>query len=281
MTPKQARARLREIASQPEPWPLAEAALLLAVDEYPGLDPAPYLAYLAELAERVRTRSLIPLAVSEDLSDAAGGPRDALLHVLLTEEGFVGNREQYYDPRNSYLNEVIDRRRGIPITLCLVALAVARAVHLPLFAVSFPAHFLVRWQDGEDNGYLDLFNHGARLSRDDLRGWWQQIMAGAPWDERVLAPPSDRQILVRVLNNLKVIYVQAKQYAPAIAVVEKMLLLDPDTPDHYRTLGYLHGGALSPVKAIEYLKRYLALAPEAEDAERVREHLRALAGLLR
>jgi regulator of sirC expression with transglutaminase-like and TPR domain len=278
VTREEARERLREVASQPEPWPLGEAALLLAIDEYPELATERYLAYLAELAERVQTRSLIPLAFSEEEDDASG-PRDALLHVLLVEEGFRGNREQYYDPRNSYLHEVIDRRRGIPITLAVVALAVARGAGLPLYGVSFPAHFLLRWQE-RDAGYTDLFNRGARLTREDLRGWWEQIMPGAAWDERVLAPAGDRQVLVRVLNNLKVIYAQGRRYDRAIAAVEKMLLLDPDTADHYRTLGYLHGSALSLGKAIEFLERYLALAPDAEDAEQVREHLRALIGTI-
>lgn len=274
MTAQEARERLQEIALQPEPWPLAEAALLLAVDDYPDLDPRRYLAYLSELAERVKTRAMITLAFSDDEQDASG-PRDALLHVLLTEERFTGNREQFYDPRNSYLNEVIDRRRGIPITLSIVGLAVAREAGFPVSGVSFPAHFLLCWQRGQDAGYLDLFR-GERVSREDLRGWWQQIMAGAPWDESVLAPAPDRQILVRMLNNLKVIYAQARQYRRAITVSEKMLLVDPETPDHYRALGYLHGSAHSMAEAVEYLERYLALAPDAEDADQVRQHLREL-----
>lgn len=278
MNAQEARERLQEVASQPEPWPLAEAALLLAVDDYPDLEPSLYLAYLAELAERVKTRAMITLAVSEG-EENGSGPRDALLHVLFTEEGFEGNREQYYDPRNSYLNEVIDRRRGIPITLSLVGLAVARDAGLPVTGVSFPAHFLLRWRQGAETGYLDLFNHGALLSRDNLRGWWSQITAGAPWDERVLAPASDRQILVRVMNNLKVIYTQARQFGRAITAAEKMLLIDPDTPDHYRTLGYLHGSAHSMAQAAEYLEAYLSLAPDAEDADQIREHLRDLGDL--
>jgi regulator of sirC expression with transglutaminase-like and TPR domain len=275
MNTQEARERLQEVASQPEPWPLAEAALLLAVDDYPDLDPAPYLAYLDELAERVRTRATITLAFSDEEDDASG-PRDALLHVLLTEEGYTGNREQYYDPRNSYLNEVIDRRRGIPITLSLVGLAVARRAGLPLYGVSFPAHFLLRWQRGEDSGYLSLFNSGARLSREDLQGWWGQIMAGAPWEESILTPTSDRQLLVRVLNNLKVIFAQARQFQRAITAAEKILLLDPETPDHHRVLGYLHGSASSFTRATEYLERYLALAPHAEDADQVRKQLQGL-----
>ena len=105
-------------------------------------------------------------------------------------------------------------------------------------------------------------------------------MAGAPWDERVLQPAADRHILLRVLNNLKVIHANAREYERAIPVVEKMLLLDPMTAAHHRTLGYLHGSARSFGKAIEHLERYLALAPHVPDAEEVREQLRALAGAL-
>lgn len=276
MNAQEARERLQEVASRPEPWPLAEAALLLSVDDYPELEPAPYLAYLAELADRVRTRAMITLTLSEDEGDGSG-PRDALLHVLLVEEGFAGNRDQYYDPRNSYLNEVIDRRRGIPITLSLVGLTVARQAGLPLAGVSFPAHFLLRWEQGVEAGYLSLFNGGSAVSREDLRGWWGQIMAGAPWDERSLSPTSDQQILVRVLNNLRLIYTQSQQYGRAITATEKMLLLDPDTPDHHRVLGYLHDSDHAPAKAREEMERYLALAPDAEDALQVRARLRGLA----
>jgi regulator of sirC expression with transglutaminase-like and TPR domain len=275
MNAQEARERLQEVSSLPEPWPLAEAALLLAIDDYPELELSPYLAYLAELADRVRTRAMIPLAVSGG-DECESGPSDAFLHVLLAEEGYSGNREQFYDPRNSYLNEVIDRRKGVPITLSLVGLAVARGAGLPVAGVSFPAHFLLRWQQGRDVRYLDLFNNGASLSREDLRSWWSQIMAGASWEERVLSPASDRQILVRVLNNLRLIYTQARKYHRAITVAEKMLLLDPETADHYRALGYLHGSAHSLEKAAEYLEQYLALAPDAEDAEQVRTQLRGL-----
>jgi regulator of sirC expression with transglutaminase-like and TPR domain len=274
MTPEEARERLQQVASGPEPWPLAEAALLLAVDEYPGMDPAPYLEQLTGLATRVgaRVRATRSLAEGGDAAVAL----DALLHVLLAEEGYAGNPEEYYDPRNSCLNEVIDRRRGIPITLSVVAIAVARRAGLPLAGVGFPAHFLVRWGEGEEKIFIDLFHGGARPSREELQVWWARATGGSAWDEKALQPASDRQILLRVLNNLKMIYARTRQFDRTLRVIEKMLLLDPFTPDHYRALGYLHGGAKSLGKAIEYLERYLALAPDAPDAGEVRQQLRAI-----
>jgi regulator of sirC expression with transglutaminase-like and TPR domain len=278
MAPEEARERLEQVAAGPEPWPLAEAALLLAVDECPGLEPAPYVERLAELATRVgvRVSAARPLAEAGEEDVAL----DALLHVLVAEEGYAGNREEYYDPRNSYLNVVMDRRRGIPITLSIVAIAVAREAGLPLAGVGFPAHFLVRWDRGDERLFVDLFNGGARRSHEELRVWWARATDGSPWDERALEPASDRQILLRVLNNLKMIYAQTRQFDATIRVVEKMLVLDPFTPDHYRALGYLHGGARSLGKAITYLERYLALAPDAPDADEVRQQLRAINGAI-
>src|SRR5438128_11509643 len=166
MTPEEARGRLAEwVREQPERWPLAEGALLLAVDDYPQLEPAGYLGYLEELGERVRR-----------LLDSPRPPATAAIAALTTvvfdEQGFRGNTEEYYDPRNSYLNEVIDRRMGLPITLSVIAIEVARRSGLPVSGVGFPRHFLMRYEDEPRPRILDPFHHCRELSREELLHQW-------------------------------------------------------------------------------------------------------------
>jgi regulator of sirC expression with transglutaminase-like and TPR domain len=270
MTAEAARGRLAAwVEEQPGRWPLAEAALLLAVDEYPDLDPEPHLVYLDQLAARVLDRCSGP-------EPPAGEAIAALRDVLFGEEGFQGNTEEYSDPRNSYLNEVLERRTGLPITLSVVVIEVARRAGLPVSGVGFPTHFIVRYEDHPEPHFLDPFHQGRGLSREALMRRWRRMAHGAPWQEAALAALPDVRVLVRVLTNLKVVYTQRQEFRRAVCVQEKLALLEPAEALHQRDLGYLHFACREPGRALGYLERYLKLAPHAEDRDQVLQHLRAI-----
>lgn len=225
MDPGAARIELQRLLYQaPDPFPLDRAALLLAVDEYPDLDLALYEAQLDGYAMQVRDR--LGQAPPEE-------PRlrlTALRRVLFEDEGFHGNREQYYDVRNSYLNEVLDRKLGIPISLATVVLGVARRLAWPMHGVSFPAHFLVRYAAERDPLAIDAFHGGLILGTDELEERWR-LNTGhpAPPVEQMLRPASSRNILLRMLNNIRLVHTNRGDYQLADHAVEKMLLIDPNS----------------------------------------------------
>jgi regulator of sirC expression with transglutaminase-like and TPR domain len=200
---------------------LARAALLIASEEYPGLDILRYVAKLEAMAAAVRART----AGTEDpLAKIA-----QLNRYLFGERGFQGNAEDYYDPRNSFLNEVIDRRLGIPITVSVIYIEVARRIGLPLQGVGMPGHFIVKHPGPEEDIYIDPFNRGRLLSREACEELVQQIYGEpVPFQETFLATVSKKQILSRLLSNLKAIYIQRQQYLKALSVVERLLLIDAD-----------------------------------------------------
>ena len=252
------RERFAAIAELPdERIDLAEAALWIAAEEQPGLDPAPWLARLDAMAARLRPRL-------EGVRD----PRDrvALLAGFLEEEiGLRGNAEDYYDPRNSLLNEVLTRGLGIPITLALVYMEVGRRVDVPLHGVGFPGHFLLR-HSRHDQLLFDPFDGGRPLTEEDCRSMLDQLSGGTlPYDARLLKPSSPRQILVRMLNNLWRIYLHRGDFLRTLSVLDRVLLLDPDDVGARRDRGLLSLRWGDPTRGIDDLERYLALEPEAPD----------------
>jgi regulator of sirC expression with transglutaminase-like and TPR domain len=246
---------------------LAQAALLIARIEYPGLDPAPYLARLDALGEGARKRIQRWVDETGDYSPAA---RLAGLNAYLFEEqGFVGNRAQYEDPRNSYLNEVLDRRTGIPITLSLVYMEVARRAGMRMEGVNFPGHFLVRFADGAPGGaILDPFHRGAVLSKNDCRRMLEQHGgADVAFDVDVMATATPTQIVVRMLLNLKRIYVHMRSFPQARDVTELLLAVSPSALSELRDRGLLafHLNDLSG--ALRDLQTYLRLSSMSEPGE--------------
>ena len=209
--------------------PLDEAALALAAEEYPGLDVRACLDRLDDLAERApgRRRRLHGLA---DL----GGPRQ----VLFKEEGFRGNEKDYYDARNSYLNQVLERRLGIPITLSLLFMEVGRRAGLPLAGVGFPGHFLVKLELGYGRElFIDAYNEGELLSADECKARFKHLVHGREFDARFLQSVPPRQLLARMLHNLKKIYVEQGDDVRAFWVIDRLLLLHPDAMDEVRDRG--------------------------------------------
>ena len=237
-------------------------ALLIAAEEYPDLMVEDYLGKLDDMAERVRQRLY-----------ADAGPHETvarLNQVLFEEEGFRGDDKEYYDPRNSYLNEVIDRRIGIPITLSAVYGEVARRVGFELQGIGFPGHFLLKHVTTGGEILIDVFYRGKILTHDDCRVRLKQNFKDKlEFHPRQLQSTTPRLMLFRILNNLKGIYVNCREHARALAAVERMLLLVPDSPSEVRDRGILLSGVGRPLEGIGELARYLKLKPNAPDRERV------------
>jgi regulator of sirC expression with transglutaminase-like and TPR domain len=200
---------------------LARAALLIASEEYPGLDILRYVAKLEVMAAAVRpgvTMADDPLVKIEHLNA-----------YLFEERGFRGNSQEYYDPRNSFLNEVLDRKLGIPITVSVVYMEVGRRVGMALQGVAMPGHFIVKYAGPGGDIYIDPFNEGRILSREACEELIQQVYGEpVPFQETFLATVTKKQILVRLLMNLKAIYMHSKDYLKALSVVQRLLLLQPD-----------------------------------------------------
>src|SRR5436853_5655162 len=196
MTPAEARDAFTRLLQTPEPaLDLAEAALLIAAEEYPDLRPAVYLNQIARMGTELKQRIRAEVEPQRVVGKANA--------YLFDELHFKGNREEYYDPRNSFLNEVLDRRVGIPITLAVLYVAVGERAGLPVRGVGMPGHFLVKYSPSNGEIFIDAFN-GRTLSRDECAKMLGE-MYGEGFEMRpsMLQPSTKRQILARVLNNLK------------------------------------------------------------------------------
>jgi regulator of sirC expression with transglutaminase-like and TPR domain len=255
-----------EVVGAPEPeLDLALGAFHIARIEHPALIPIHHLKRLDELAA---------------MSDVAG-LHDALhaLHrlreFLFDEQGFQGNTHDYYDPRNSCLNDVLDRKLGIPITLALVMMEVGARVGLRLFGVGLPGHFVVSAQVGSDRVLLDPFDGGAVLTFERATDLVSRAVGRTvKLTEPHFAVCSKRQILARMLQNLKSIYVTRSQWAKGVEVMRRLLMVDPDTPGHVRDRGSMLVKAGLYREGVADWEQYLTRAPEAADAESVRRQLR-------
>ena len=253
---------------------LAHACLLIAQDAYPELHVERYLGDIERMA--MRLRGLMP-------ETSAPEERVAVLNQFLFEDlGFRGNTEEYYDPRNSYLNDVLDRKVGIPISLSVVYMAVGRRVGLPLEGISFPGHFLVRLRMRAGVLVLDPFTGGAPQSEADLRERLQRVIpAGAtdnvpiselPLDQFIEAA-SNRQILARVLRNLKAIYRETDKPERMLEVLNRMLLVAPESTADLRERGLVYQRLECFRAALKDLSDYVEREPDAPDMDEVRTRL--------
>ena len=252
-----------------ESLPLLPAALLIARDEYPDLDPAPYEALVQAHADHLR----------EEVA-AIGQPplkMAAINRHLFEEVGYSGNHDEYYDPRNSYLNQVLDRRLGNPISLAMVQMEVARRLGVPLDGVSFPGHFLVRLPVDDGLLVMDPFNGGRPLGVDELRERAKPHLGGDIPDDaallHILNPASHRAILVRTLRNLHGVYAEREEWDRAARSADRVLKLTPDQPDALRDRGLAYLKMDYRAGAQRDLARYLHLSPDAKDAAELREQL--------
>ncbi len=227
------------------------------------------LADLDALAGRLKERLVLCADDDQRL--------DRLVELLAAEEKFHGNRRDYYNPRNSFLNEVLASRAGIPVTLSLVYLEVARRVGLPLRGVAFPGHFLTACDCGEETIYLDPFNGGRRLDEAGCRRFYREITGGRDdFSPRFLRPANPRQILARLLGNLKSIYLKNEDWGRALVAVQHLVWLDPRDPEPYRERGALHLQLANYPAAAADFRRYLGGAPDAEDFDEISLTLKEL-----
>jgi len=252
-------------SARDEEIPLFASALLIARDEYPQLADADYEAQLRRFTRRLRkvvTTDQAPAAQLRSLND-----------FLFDELGFSGDDQDYYDPRNSYLNDVLDRRLGNPISLAVVQMELARRLGVTLQGVSFPGHFLVRLPLDEGIVVLDPFQKGRSLDAAELRRRARTHLDTQDIDDqrlaRMLEPASHRAILSRMLRNLKGVYCEREQWDKALRCCDRLLTVDSHQPTEYRDRGQLYMKLGHNRAAREDLNRYLALVPQAEDAESV------------
>jgi regulator of sirC expression with transglutaminase-like and TPR domain len=242
---------------------LAHAALVIARIEFPRLDPDPYLAKLDALGESAR-QVIVQHAPDGDTLCCI----KAVNEHLFGELKFAGNRDKYEDPRNSCLNEVLDRRTGIPISLAVVYLEIARRAGLRVEGVNFPGHFLLRAADepalpAGDFFIIDPFHGGALLSEIDCRELLRQHVGDeAAFDNSLLAPATRHDIVVRMLVNLKRLYVRMRSFPQARFMADLLLTVDPSAISELRDRGLLAYHLQDFAAALRDLEEYLRLAPK-------------------
>jgi regulator of sirC expression with transglutaminase-like and TPR domain len=245
---------------------LGRAALTMAAADYPDLAIDVYLARLEQFAADARAR----LGAETDVYRTI----DVLNNVLFREHGFRGNREDYFDPRNSFLNEVLDRRTGIPISLSVLYMEVAQKIGLPLQGVGFPGHFLVKYTGPNEEIVIDPFSQGEIRSRKNLQTMLNRLYGDkVGFDPDFLAAATKKQILRRMLNNLELIYLRQNDLTKGLSVVERLLVLDPASAVDIRDRGIIYLRLECFKQALEDLQRYISLAPQAEDAEAIRDQI--------
>lgn len=248
---------------------LARAALLVAKEEYPQLSVDLYLARLDQVAEEVKDRlanETAPLLIL-----------DELIRTLYGRRKFSGNRDAYYDPRNSFLNDVLDRGVGIPLTLGIVLLETGWRLGLPLEGVNFPGHFLVRYTGDEVRLIIDPFDEGKIRFEDEAQELLDQGYGGmVAMRDQFLRVASKRDMLIRLLTNLKGIYVKIGDDRRALAVVERLLMITPTAPLQSRSRGMLLARLGRHEEAADQLEAYLRVSPSAEDKQHVEELVQQL-----
>jgi regulator of sirC expression with transglutaminase-like and TPR domain len=241
---------------------LALAALLVAQEEYPQLPLDPYLGRLDILAEETRDRldgETAPLMVMQELLD-----------TLYQRHDFRGNREAYYDPRNSFLNDVLDRGLGIPLTLGIVFLEVGWRLGLPLEGVNFPGHFLVRFHGDAMDLLVDPYDGGALRFQDQAQELLDRIYGGmVRVHDSFLKTARHHEMVARLLTNLKSVYMNVGDHHRALAAVERILLIRPIAPAEIRDRGVILAKLGRRDEALQQLEAYLNVAPEASDSRRI------------
>ncbi|GHO83387.1 SirB1 family protein [Dictyobacter formicarum] len=255
---------------------LAQAALLIASIAYPDLDPVPSLSYLDALARRVKQlHSQISSTTSEQSNplELIG----SLNHVLFEDEHFHGNESDYYNPNNSFLNKVLEEQTGLPITLSLLYMEVGKRAGIPLEGIGFPYHFMVRytWTDGKI--YIDPFARGLLLNETEcLERIQQKTHHRGPLQQHWLEPVTPKQMLVRILNNLKSVYIRHADFTHALAISDLLLLLLPEAGVEQRDRGLLHLELKHYGRAMHDLHTYLELHPKASDRYEIRNHIKQI-----
>ncbi|HEX8994408.1 MAG TPA: transglutaminase-like domain-containing protein [Ktedonobacterales bacterium] len=278
--------RFAAFARQPDAaLRLDEGALMIAEIARPQLDRTHYIHELDALAAEVWAAlgSSARLLRADQAMRRATAQRvlEVMVEVLSRRERFHGADESYSDPRNSFLDAVLDRREGLPITLSIVYLEVARRLGAPLQGVGLPAHFMVKWPLSPDEGgdlYVDVFDHGELLDEATCRQFILRLLS--PQTARTFDPTwsralSVRQILTRVLYNLKLVYLHRGETSSALDVIDRLVLLRPDLPQELRDRGLLRLAMGESLLAAADIAAYLERAPDAPENARLRRRIQA------
>jgi len=244
---------------------LLGGALLIAETEYPQLRPELYIRKIEELA--LRAKSLL-----SETPDAAQSIQ-VLNRVLFEEEQLRGNNDDYYDPRNSFLNDVLDRKLGIPITLAVIYMEIARRIGFPLFGVGMPGHFLLKHYDVDGReSLIDCFESGKILSATDCQRRLNEIYSGQlTLQPNFLGAIPRRQILMRMLNNLRSVYLTRRNFRKGLQIVDLILAIYPRSPEDVKQRAVMLHELGQASRALEDFDLYLKMSPEASDADEIRQ----------
>ena len=267
MHPALARQRFREIALRPESrLDLVEASLVIALEDRPGLDIAPYLEQVGGWSSAIRSR----LEGSRDIERIV----EVMNRVLFDEEGFHGENEDYYDPRSALLNEALDRHAGLPITLSILYMEISRRVGVEASGVSLPGRFLVKFSGDFGQIVVDPFDGGRVLTTIELQKILDAMYGGGVrLREHHLRSYSRHEVLARELAQLKAAYLAQHDLLRAAASVDRLLILDDRDSYEVRDRAAIAMQMHAYTQAIDFFERYLELTPHAEDATRIREQI--------
>jgi regulator of sirC expression with transglutaminase-like and TPR domain len=250
-------------------FPLDRAALTIGLEEYPALDIDAYLRKLDTLAARTQ------VLAGQDQSSS--NILECLKEVLFAQEALRGNTEDYYDPRNSYLNEVLDRKQGIPISISVIYIEVARRIGFQVQGVGFPGHFIVKCAASGREILVDPFNNGRELTVTECQELLDRVYGGSvPMQPAYLSPMEKKSIISRMLFNLKGIYYQREEYNKALSIVERILTLNPGILSEIRDRGLLYMQTSLFAKALADLEHYLAHTDSPEDLAYIQGHIKTL-----
>ena len=250
---------------------LARAALLIAATEYPSLNIERELFRIDEIAEGIAPRM-------DD--DAPLYQLNTLSEYLFDELKFAGNHTNYHDPRNSFLNDVIERRVGIPITLSLLYIEVGKRLGVPLLGIGMPGHFIVRHRD-ESDVFVDPFHGGILLSEDECAERVKQATQGAlTWDRSYLQPVRSREFIARMLRNLKVVYLQRRNYERVLATIDRVIALLPQDAVEFRDRGVVNYRLGNYTDALEDLHVYITSGEAVSDGVTVQRLMDQIRGRL-
>jgi regulator of sirC expression with transglutaminase-like and TPR domain len=252
------------LAGRDESMELDQAALNLATIEFPELDFTPSLKQLDLFASQIADRC-------HDLNDGREFVRVAN-EYLFQEVGLKGNADDYYNPHNSCLNEVIAERTGIPITLSLVYMEVGRRLAKRVVGIGLPRHFVIQYDDGDYSTYIDPYHGGTILSAEDCF----RLAQIEDDDPRLLAPVGKRQIVMRMINNLRGIYFSTRSFEKAQQILNVLIEANPESAEEYKQRGLVRLQMRKLIAGKRDLQRYLALDPNASDKEEIQQQLQAV-----
>lgn len=247
---------------------LDRAALELAAIDTPGLDPAPFLDQLNDLASRLADRM-------RNFNDGRDFVETAQRY-LFGELGFRGNEEEFFDPRNSCLNQVLERRTGIPISLSVLYMEIARRLAMPVYGISLPRHFVIQFDDGNYSTFIDPYNGGKTITPQECFA-----LAGAEVaDPILLRRASKKDIVIRMLQNLRGVYLRRNDWARTVQTLDLLLIGAPEVAGLYKQRGLLQIELRHMQAARADLERYLALDQQAADRDEIRKQMQAIHGWL-